>query len=115
MKLLILLATVLSLTSCQASDEEKAMVSSKDKISKKYFVKGMTCGGCILGVKAALSKTNSLHILDRDIEVGQATLQFDKKSYKESVTDCEVTKSIEKVTEFKVFLDKEHTKRACAL
>jgi len=113
MKLLILMATLLSLTSCQASDDSKVNISSKDIVSKKYFVEGMTCGGCILGVKTALGKAGSLNILDKEIEVGQATLQFDKKSYKESVTDCEVTKSIEKVTEFKVFLDKEHTKRAC--
>lgn len=113
MKIVILMVILLSLTSCQASDDKKTNISSKDVITKKYFVNGMTCGGCIIGVKTALGKADSLNILDKDIEVGQATLQFDKNSYKESVTDCEVTKSIEKVTEFKVFLDKEHTKKAC--
>jgi len=112
MKLLILMMTLLSLFSCHANDKKKVNISNRDVISKKYFVKGMTCGGCIIGVKTALGKAHSLNILDKDIEVGLATLQFDKKSYKESITDCEVTKSIEKVTEFKVFLDKEHTKRA---
>ena len=104
--------TLLALSSCQAN-EDKKNVSSENIISKKYFVKGMTCGGCIFGVKMALGKSETLKIVDKDIEVGQATLQFDKKNYEASTTDCEVTKSIEKETEFKVFLDKDHTKRAC--
>jgi copper chaperone CopZ len=113
MKVLFLMMTLLALTSCQANDSKKDIVSAKDMVSKKYFVKGMTCGGCIFGVKTALGKAESLHIIDKDIEVGTATLQFDKNNYNANETDCAVTKSIEKVTEFKVFLDKEHTKKAC--
>lgn len=114
MKIFILVIMLITLISCQANDK-KSNVLSKNIISKKYFVKGMTCGGCVLGVKAALGKSKNLNIFDKNIEVGQATLQFDKKNYKASTTDCEVTKTIEKVTEFKVYLDKKYTKRACAL
>ena len=49
----------------------------------------------------------------KDIEVGEATLRFKKSNYKEAITDCDVTKTIEKVTEFKVFLDKDYTRKAC--
>ena len=113
MKVLILLMTLLNFTSCQASNDNQKMTAKNNIISKKYFVKGMTCGGCILGVKTALAKSENLKILEKDINVGEATLQFEEKYYKQSKTDCDVTKSIEKVTEFKVYLDKNHTQRAC--
>ncbi|MAF76678.1 MAG: hypothetical protein CME60_00850 [Halobacteriovoraceae bacterium] len=86
---------------------------AEDLISKKYFVKGMTCGGCILGVKVALKKAESLKIEDKEISVGVTDLKFEKKNYLPEKTDCEVSKAIEKFTEFKVFMDKEHTKKAC--
>ena len=78
-----------------------------------YFVKGMTCGGCIFGVKSALGKADSLNILDKDISVGKAILQFDKNKTDEAKLNCKVTKAIEGSTEFTVFLDKDHTKPAC--
>ena len=78
MKLFVLIVTLLTLSSCQASEDKKNNVLGKDIVSKKYFVKGMTCGGCILGVKTALGKSELLKIIDKDIEVGQATLQFEK-------------------------------------
>lgn len=113
MKYFITFLFLISLTSCQASDKDSKNLSDQNLISKKYFVKGMTCGGCIVGVKMALNKSEELEISDKEIGVGEATLKFKKKNYKSATTDCAVTKSIEKVTEFKVFLDKEHTKRAC--
>ena len=118
MNKLILLITLFlfiscqSCQTCQASDQAKGATQEK-LVSKKYFIKGMTCGGCILGVKTALNKSTELKISDKDIGVGEATLKFETNNYKEASTDCDVTKTIEKVTEFKVFLDKEHTKRAC--
>jgi len=113
MKTLILMMTLMTLTSCQESKTADKNELGSDVVSKNYFVKGMTCGGCIIGVKSALNKSVGLNIFAKDIEVGKATLQFKKKNYKKSLTDCAVTKSIEKVTEFKVFLDSGLTKRAC--
>ena len=86
---------------------------AEDLVTRKYFVKGMTCGGCILGVKVALNKAESLKIEDKEISVGVADLKFSKKNYLSEKTDCEVSKAIEKFTEFKVFMDKGHTKKAC--
>lgn len=113
MKYFITFLFLISLILCQASEKDNKDLSNQNIIAKKYFVKGMTCGGCIVGVKMALNKSEGLEIADKEISVGEATLKFKKENYKNVTTDCAVTKSIEKVTEFKVFLDKEHTKRAC--
>ncbi len=108
MKRLIMVMALLALSSCHKIDAR-----SRELVSKEYFVPGMTCGGCIIAVKLALGKSDQLKIIDKNIDIGVARLQFDKESYKIGETDCEVTTSIEKVTEFKVFLDKDHTKRGC--
>jgi copper chaperone CopZ len=112
-KFFIILSLVF-IVSCQGkSSEKKVSINLQDVVSKKYYVKGMTCGGCIFGVKTALNKSDELKIVDKKIEVGIATIQFNKKFYQSSDIDCKVTKSIESVTEFKVFLDIAHTKKAC--
>ena len=84
-----------------------------DLVSKNYYVKGMTCGGCILGVKISLNKSEKLKIHDRKISVGKMELRFIKEDYKKRKTDCEVSNSIEKYTEFYVYLDEKHTQKAC--
>jgi len=71
----------------------------------------MTCGGCILGVKTALNKSK-LEFVDKDVNVGTAFISFKKDKYNNKI-DCNITKTIKKVTEFKVYLDEEFTKRAC--
>ncbi len=111
MKNLFIIILLVLESSCNAKDRKN--IDAKDLISKKYFVKGMTCGGCIVGVKTVLNKSTELKIADKDIKVGEATLRFEKKNYKKSTTDCDVTKTIESVTEFKVFIDRNHTKKAC--
>lgn len=110
-KFLFAMSFLFFLSACNA--EKAKDIQSSELVSKKYFVKGMTCGGCVFGVKAALGKAESLNIAGKDISAGEAVLQFDKKSYKENSTDCEVSKIIEKFTEFKVYLNKDHTKKAC--
>lgn len=111
MKNLMLIFILSFISSCNAND--KNIIAEKDLVSKKYFVKGMTCGGCILGVKTALNKSEKLKIVKKEIGVGEATLKFEKSNYSQKITDCEVRTTIEKVTDFKVFLDKDYKKRAC--
>lgn len=82
-------------------------------VIKNYYVKGMTCGGCILGVKVALKKAEGVKFLDQNISVGIASIKFDEKQYNGVKTDCKISKAIEKYTEYKVFLDKAHKKLAC--
>ena len=43
-------------------------------ISKEYYVKGMTCGGCVLGVKVALKKAEGVQFLDQNVSVGVASI-----------------------------------------
>ena len=45
--------------------------------------------------------------------VGVADLKFEKKNYVAEKTDCEVSKAIEKFTEFKVFMDEKHSIKVC--
>lgn len=111
MKILFFITVFISLSSCDSSQRKE--FNTGDLVTKKYFVKGMTCGGCIIGVKMALNRSTELNITDKKIEVGEAVLKFKKENYKEKKTDCNITKTIEKVTEFKVFLNKKYTKRAC--
>jgi len=42
-----------------------------------------------------------------------ADLKFEKKNYVAEKTDCEVSKAIEKFTEFKVFMDEKHSIKVC--
>lgn len=82
-------------------------------VTKDYYVRGMTCGGCILGVKVALKKAEGVKFLDQNVSVGIASIKFDGKQYNGEETDCNVSKAIEKYTEYNVFLDKAHKKLAC--
>lgn len=86
---------------------------SSEIITRNYFVKGMTCGGCVFSVKSALNKEENLGVAEKDISVGIARIIFKKESYKEKETDCNVTMAIESKTEFKVFLDQNLTTKAC--
>lgn len=88
-------------------------INAEEQVTKKYYVKGMTCGGCILGVKVALKKEARLNIKKQDISVGIAELSFLKDEYKKDKTDCTVTKAVEKYTEFSVYLDEKFEKKAC--
>lgn len=106
-----MLSLLLVLISCNAHEPAPKNVSA-DLVATKYFVKGMTCGGCIFNVKSALKKSN-LPIVDQTLEVGEATLEFNKNDYQKKQTDCQVAKSIESHTEFRVFLDKDYHIKAC--
>lgn len=86
---------------------------SSENVTRNYFMKGMTCGGCIFSVKSALNKEEDLGIAEKDINVGTAKIIFKKESYKIKETDCKVAKAIENKTEYKVFLDQNLAKKAC--
>jgi len=86
---------------------------ASDSVTKDYYVKGMTCGGCILGVKVALKKAENVTFLEQTVSVGVASIKFKETQYNGKDTDCKVSKAIEKYTDYKVFLDKAHEKIAC--
>ncbi|WP_419168267.1 hypothetical protein [Halobacteriovorax sp.] len=86
---------------------------ASNSVTKNYYVKGMTCGGCILGVKVALKKAEIINFLEQDVFVGVVKIKFNKKFYSGDKTDCKVSEAIERYTEFKVFLDQGHNNLAC--
>ena len=87
---------------------------SSDTVTKDFYVKGMTCGGCILGVKLALKKAEDVTFLEQNVSVGVASIKFKEKQYNGKETDCKVSRAIEKFTDYKVFRDKDHEKLACS-
>lgn len=109
--MIIIISLIFS--SCQKKTIKEVKGTNKHFVSKKYFIKGMTCGGCILSVKLALNKAENLKIVNKNITVGIVTLQFMKREYHEKITNCIVSKTIEKMTDFTVYLNKGHTKKAC--
>lgn len=88
--------------------------ASQGKIIKTYFVEGMTCGGCELGVREALKKSgvkeeNILSVdhsqPDPKNKIGMATVQFEKASYRGSETDCKIVEEIKKSPGYIAFWD----------
>ena len=88
-------------------------LNASDTVTKKFFVKGMDCVGCISNVKKAFKKENKLTFIKQKLRVGKAELTFEKSSYIKGKTECLVANTVEKATEYFVFLDKEHKVPAC--
>lgn len=72
-------------------------------IERDYLVKGMTCDGCIFGVKKALGRAglSKDQIIDVDYKkpdpehkIGHAKVKFPKDQYKGQETDCKIVKEI---------------------
>jgi copper chaperone CopZ len=115
MKLLSHLSILFFCWACVGS-EPKRMKKAADgsSISKTYYVKGMTCGGCIFSVVQALEKdAGKINFLKKDINVGTVKLIFEQEEYKGKATDCAVKNSIDSKTDYKVYLDHEYKNPAC--
>jgi copper chaperone CopZ len=100
------------------SNYKEARASSTEKNlntgGKTYYVKGMTCGGCIFSVKNALDgDSNSIGFSEKKVNVGTVTLKFKTGNYKGGETDCKIKKSIESKTEYTVFQDFEYKMPLC--
>ncbi len=72
-------------------------------IERDYLVKGMTCSGCVFGVKKALNRAgiekNQIEEVDYktpdpDHKIGHAKVKFSKDQYKGTETDCKIVKEI---------------------
>ena len=77
--------------------------TATESVERNYLVKGMTCGGCVFGVKRALKRAGlaSEQILevdyrtpDPDNKIGHAKVRFPKNLYKGQETDCGIVKEI---------------------
>lgn len=101
-----------------ASGTETKQEAKPEIIERYYFVKGMHCGGCKLGVKAAL-KDASLQIKeivevdnslpDPDNKIGHAVVKFSKENYRGQETDCKVAKKIKDTLGYTAYWDKTNT------
>lgn len=100
--------------SAMASSTVSEVKKSSNPNVHRYYVKGMTCGGCIFHVKSALkNNVKSIGFSEQNIEVGIANLKFNKDGYKGKQTDCAVKSTIEGKTDYTVFYDKEYKKPVC--
>lgn len=110
----IALSFLLTCMSC-VSPSNTSDTEIKDGITKVYFIKGMTCGGCIFHVDKALEKNSQMiSYQGKKIGVGTLKLTFTEINYKNNETDCAVKNSIESQTEYKVYYDKLHAKAVCS-
>ena len=92
--------------------------AKKESVERYYYVKGMTCGGCIFGVKKALqrvgiSKEQILEVdyrsPDPENQVGHAKVKFQVGNYKGAETDCQIAKEIKSNPGYLVYWDKSNT------
>jgi len=86
-------------------------------IDRYYFVKGMTCGGCVFGVKKALERVGvkKEKILEVDYRspdpknhMGHAKVRFSKNEYKGQETDCKIVSEIKSNPGYTVYWDKQN-------
>lgn len=87
-------------------------------VERYYFVKGMTCGGCVFGVKKALQRAglSKDQILEVDYstpdaanQVGHAKVKFPADQYKGAETDCKIAKEIKSNPGYLVYWEKSNT------
>lgn len=95
-----------------ASESETA--SKVGGVERDYFVKGMTCGGCVFGVKKALKRAGLTQeeIVevdhkkpDPEHKVGHAKVRFAKDQYRGEETDCKIIKEIKDNPGYVAYLD----------
>ena len=74
-----------------------------ETIERDYFVKGMTCAGCVFGVKKALERAGVARTEivaveydkpDPENKIGHAKVRFSKLNYHGKNTDCKIVKEI---------------------
>lgn len=91
------------------------VTQEEDQVERDYLVKGMTCSGCVFGVKKALERAGvpRSEILaveynkpDPVNSIGHAKVRFPKSEYKGKETDCKIAKEILSNPGYQVFWDK---------
>jgi len=91
---------------------------SGETVTKKYYIKGMTCAGCVFGVKKALQRLHLNEFVkgssgvtydkpDPDNQIGSALIEFPVEVYKGTETDCAIVREIKDNPGYVVFWDKK--------
>lgn len=93
-------------------------VKQENSIERDYLVKGMTCDGCVFGVKKALSRAglSKDQIIDVDYKkpdpenkIGHAKVKFSKNQYQGKETDCKIVKEIKENPGYIAYWDQANT------
>lgn len=101
-----------------ARGDEESHLGSANKIERYYYVKGMTCAGCVFGVKAALKragvpKENIKEVTykepDPDNHIGHAVVDFAAADYKGLESDCKIIKEIKSSPGYLAYTDPKNT------
>lgn len=93
---------------CCGGPSSKVALAGEEKpqsatIERDYLVKGMTCSGCVFGVKKALNRAGieksqieevDYKKPDPEHKIGHAKVKFSKDQYKGEETDCKIVKEI---------------------
>lgn len=86
-----------------------------ETVERDYLVKGMTCAGCVFGVKKALERAgvSKSEIISVEFDkpdpansIGHAKIRFLKSNYNGIGTDCKIAKEVFSNPGYKVFWDK---------
>jgi copper chaperone CopZ len=102
----------------QANAADKRIETKSEDVERYYFVKGMFCGGCKIGVTAALKDTalNIKQIVevdynspDPDNKIGHVVVKFSKENYHGQETDCKVVKKIKDDMGYATYWEKTNT------
>ncbi|RMG39248.1 MAG: heavy-metal-associated domain-containing protein [Candidatus Dadabacteria bacterium] len=97
-----------------ASAEKGGQAVDNLKLERYYYVKGMTCAGCVFGVKAALKRagigSNQIGEVtykspDPEHQIGHAVVRFSKEEYKGLQTDCKIIREIKKSPGYLAYTD----------
>lgn len=92
--------------------------AKEQSVERYYFVKGMTCGGCVFGVKKALQRAGieKSQILEVDYatpdpenKIGHAKVKYSKDQYNGTETDCKIVKEIRNNPGYIAYWDSKNT------
>lgn len=108
MKYIVLLASLVFSSSIFASST-----------TKKYYVKGMHCGGCESGVRASLIELGGLkdaevvkvdsQTPDAKNQIGHVVIKFSDTKYEGEITDCKLAKAIKQNPGYDLYWDLKNT------
>ena len=102
-----------------SSKATAAEVKTESLVSERnYLVQGMSCGGCVFGVKKALDRAGieknqivevDYRTPDPEKKIGHAKVKFLSGQYKGAVTDCKIVKEIRENPGYVAYWDAANT------
>lgn len=91
---------------------DEKFVGKGNFVEKNFYIKGMTCAGCISSVENVLSQ-EEFGIKDHKVIVGQMVVRFDSDRYRTTKTDCLIAQAVQANTPYRVYLDSNYQTKVC--